>query len=88
MLSNLYPDKGPGGTALRIEGPRFSPDMKVQFDNGSQPPTIVSPDTLSSVHIAWVTVPHGLAPGIYNVNVIQGDVPGPIDRPLNFTVTP
>jgi len=81
-------DEGPAGTTLILEGPRFSSDMKVQFvpyDVGVKPtpaPVIVSPwFPQNSVHRARVLVP-SLPSGIYSINVLQGDVPGPEPKPL------
>jgi hypothetical protein len=61
VLTSAYPNEGPTGTSVLLQGPRFSPEMQVQFVDGSHPPTIVTPVLeLNSVHKALVTVPNGL----------------------------
>ena len=61
-------DRGTGRTPRR---------RAVQFDNGSTSPVLVSPlINGSSIHRATVQVPNGLPPGPYQVNVVQGGVPG------------
>lgn len=92
MLSAVHPVEGKVGATARLtlDGTRFSPDMKVQFDNGSAPPILFSlaPTLYFSAHKAWVDVPLSFSTGTYQLNVIQGDVPGTTDHPMIFTVTP
>jgi hypothetical protein len=78
-LVSINPQQAASGATVTITGENFVSNMKVRFGATDVAATV------SSVYVATVLVPGGLAAGDTPVQLLAGDVPS---DPYQFTVLP